>query len=113
MDHGALRALVLDANLFAHGVPATFTRPAPDNTPIVAEGIWVTPVTEAIPGNVEFSRREPIRIMAVPRALVPTVPRGTTIVAPEVAGGVNKTWRVDATERVDVDRVRVVVVPVS
>ena len=42
MDLGPLRTLALEINLAAHGVSATVTRPAPDDTPVSTTGIWYT-----------------------------------------------------------------------
>jgi hypothetical protein len=38
VSFGSLRALAFGINQAVHGVPATVTRPAPDNTPIVDDG---------------------------------------------------------------------------
>src|SRR5688572_24736493 len=99
MDLGPLRGLATQLAFDAHGVPATVTRPFPDDgTPIVTRGIWVTPglsrpFTEAFPSDFALQRREPERVMALSRAEVPAVPRGTRIDAPEQLGGVVKAWR--------------------
>jgi len=111
VDFGALRTLVRDLNFAAHGVPITVSRPALDETPIATSGIWVMPQTEGIPGGTELQRRDPIRVMAISRDAVSSVPRGTLILAPERAGGLERRWRVDGTDRVEADHVRVVVVP--
>ena len=47
--------------------------------------------------------------MALPRADLSTLPRGTTIVAPETIGGTDKTWVVDGLERVEADTWRAIV----
>lgn len=110
MDNGPLRALVLDINLTTHGVPATVTRPFPDDTPIVTRGIWLTWDTDAPPTGTEFQRREPRKVLALRRLDVPTVPRGTVILAPQKGGDTVQAWRVDGTETVFADHVRVIVV---
>lgn len=112
MDLGSLRALALDLNLSAHGVPATVTRPAPGNTPIETRVIWVTPITDLMPEGMAFQRREQSKVLAIPRDEVPTVPKGTTIVAPGPPGGDTTpyTWKVDGTDRIDADHTRVTVV---
>lgn len=110
MDLGPLRALTLSLNQSAHGVPATVTRPSPDNTPIDTRVIWLTNVTDGVPANLELQRRDPHRVMVLSRAEVPTVPRGTYVMAPEKAGDATERWRVDGTERVDADVVHVTVV---
>lgn len=109
MDLGPLRALVLSINLEAHGVPVTVTRPAPDDEPIETRGIWLTPDTNEFPIGSDFSRREPIRILALSRLVVPTVPKGTVIDAPEKAGDTMRRWLVDGLDRREADHTRVIV----
>ena len=114
MDLGPLRALVFQTNLSAHGVPATVTRPAPDNLPVVTTGIWLTaPQDEPRPYGTDFQRREPRRIFVLPRDVLPTIPRGTQVSAPDKAGGTVLTWQVDGVDRTEADhwRVLLVVVP--
>lgn len=110
MDLGPFRALVVDLNFDAHGVPATVTRPAPNDTPITTRVLWVTADTELVPSGGEFQRRDPIRVAALRRDQVPTVPEGTEIVAPEQSGGPDVTWRVEATLRVEAGLTRVIVI---
>jgi hypothetical protein len=107
---GSLRALALELSRDVHGVDATVTRPEPDSEPIATKGIWITTTTEDVPLGVEFQRREPRRVMALRRADVPTVPRGTLIVAPEKSGDDAVTWRVEGTERMEADHTRVIVI---
>ena len=114
MDLGPLRALALQLNVSAHGVPATVQLEYPDvGDPIETRGIWVTQFTESLPDSLELQRREPIKVMALRRDEVPTVPRGTTIQAPEVMGGPVLGWKVDGMARVDNDHHRVVLVRYS
>lgn len=88
--------------LAAFGVAATVTRPAPDTTPIATTGIWLDEaLEEERPYGTDFQRRDPRRLMAIPRADVSTLPRGTLIAAPELAGKVIRTWRVDGLAHVD------------
>jgi len=112
MDLGTVRALAASLTSQVLGVVATVTRPAPDDTPVVTTGIWyVAPLEEAQPFGVDFSRREPRRILAVPRRTFPQgLPRGTVILAPETTDGTVLTWTVDGVERIDPDFVRLVLV---
>lgn len=96
----------------AFGRPATVTRPAPDDTPVQTDIVWMTPATEDVPGG-PYQRRDPIRALSVSRADVPTIPRNTVVQVAEQDGADVRTWRVDATERVEADHVRVIVLPVS
>lgn len=111
MPFGATRALVLETNLAVHGVDVVVTRPAPEDTPIATRGIWLTPVTEGVPIGGESARREPKRVLALSRAVVPTVPRGTLVQAPPKAGDADVMWRVDGLETLEPDHTRCWVVP--
>jgi hypothetical protein len=94
--------------LEAFAVPATVT--VPGGGPLITRGIWVSPLTQDMPGSGGVRRREPKRVLALPLADVPTVPRDTAIVAPEMAGLTAQRWRVEGFESVEVDHVRVIVV---
>jgi len=99
----------MSAALEAFGVPAVVTRPAPDNTPISTTVIWVSP-QEATPSGSDFGRRDPRRVLIIPRSAVPTLPRATTIVAAEESGGVSKTWTIEEFDRaIEPDCWRVIV----
>lgn len=107
---GPLRSLVLELNQAVHGVSATVTRPAPDNAPIATTVIWlVEPANDAQPYGSDFRRGEPRRLMAITKADVPTMPRGTVVVAPEVPDGPDRTWLLDGIERALADQWRVFV----
>ena len=93
-----LRTLVSEINLSAHGVAATVTRPAPDDTPVETTVIWLTP-KEDQPGGSDFARLDPQRVLAIPRADLSTMPRGTTIAAAEADGGATKTWARESLDR--------------
>src|SRR5687768_3198209 len=101
MDLTALRTLALDVTASVHGVAATVTRPAPDETPIETRGIWVTsPLEEPRAFGTDFQRRAPRRVLALPVSAVPTLPRGTLVSAPDQSGGAVKVWRVDGLDPV-------------
>jgi hypothetical protein len=114
MDLGPLRALALDLTSSAHGVTATVTRPAPDNSPIVTRGIWITsPLGESRPYGTDLQRRDPRRVLALPRSAVSTLPRGSIVVAAEAPGGAVKVWRVDGLDpTVVVEQWRAIVIEV-
>lgn len=112
-----LRGLVLETNLAVHGVPATVTRPAPNDTPIETSVIWVTPGltqprTEAVPFDLALQRRDQEWVMALSIAEVGSVPIGTLIDAPEPGGTVARSWRVDSVDLADAEQRRVFVTPV-
>lgn len=116
MDLSSLRTLVLTLNQRAHGVAATVTRPAPDNTPVSTTGIWVTSREDQQPFGADLLRREPRRVMALPRyaadgttVLLATMPRDTTVSAPEKLGGTAVTWTVTGLdESIQPDQWRVI-----
>ena len=111
MDLSALRGRVLAANLAAHGVPATVTRPSPDNAPVALTGIWLTPIAEEqLPAGRDYPRADPRRIFAIPKSALTGVPRQTFIDVAEPGQALRK-WRVDGYERADADHWRVVLVP--
>jgi hypothetical protein len=100
--------------LAVFGLPATVTRPAPDDTPIATTAIWVTEaMEESRPFGTDFQRREPRRLLALPRADLATLPRGTVIAVPEMSGAASKAWRVDGLDQVDPQFWRVIVTVVS
>lgn len=106
--------LVRDLN-FANqilSVAVTVTRPAPDDDAITTRGIWMTPNTEAMPPGSGFQRGEAIRILAVRRDDVPTVPKGTIVLAPhpEDLEADPVGWVVDGTDRREVDHHRVILI---
>jgi hypothetical protein len=100
VDLGPLRTLATSIafDCSPGGVDATVTRPFPDTTPITTRGVWVAPMDESQPYGTDYRKREPRRVLALPRADVPTLPRGTVIVAPEAPGGANVNWRVDGLD---------------
>lgn len=111
MDLSALRALALTLNFSAHGVAATVTRPG--LAAVTTSLIWQTPPVDADQppafGGRDFQRREPRRVAVLPRDVLPTMPDGTTIVAPEKMGGTNVTWKMDGLDRTEADHWRVFV----
>jgi hypothetical protein len=95
MDLGPLRTLALSVNLNVHGVDATVTRPQPDDTPITTRGVWSGPLDEGQPFGTDYRKVAPRKVLVLSKAAVPTVPRGTRIVAAEAPGGSAKTWQED------------------
>ncbi len=83
----------------ALGVPATVTRPV--SAPIETTGIWVPMAAVDSPEGADVGRREPQRVMAFRRDDVPTIPKGTVVLAPEVTGGPVLRFVVDGPEHAD------------
>lgn len=96
--------------LVAFGVDAIVAPPG--ETPVSVTALWLAPDTVEVPvGGSGPPRREQRRIVALRLSDVPQVPRGTIISASEYKGGASQDWKVDSTERLDYDHVRVLVVP--
>jgi hypothetical protein len=107
MSVAALRALVLDVNVTAHGMPVTVT--VPGGVAVPASGIWMTPETEDVNGQ-PVQRREARQVLMLRRSDFSTVPKASVVVGCP-PNATSRRWLVDATDRVEVDRVYVVVVP--
>ncbi|MGE3175917.1 MAG: hypothetical protein AB7O32_00490 [Vicinamibacterales bacterium] len=104
----------MDPILAAFGVPATVTRPAPDDAPLDATVVWLSPEAAGVPdGDPAFSRVDPKRFAAVSYAEVATIPRLTQVEAPETLDGPVLLWRVDGTVRVEPDFAVVVLLPLE
>ena len=88
----------LDVALTALGVAIIVTRQAPDDGPIATSGIWITSLVEEQPVGTDLRRREPRRVLAIPRSAVPTLRRGDRVLAPEWSGDTPQLWRVDGLE---------------
>ena len=106
MSLAALRALVLDANVAAHGMPVTVR--VPGALAVESSGIWMTPDTEDVNGQ-PVQRREGRQVLVLRRSDFPSVPRSTVVTGgpPNTA---SRRWLVDGVDRVEGDRVYVVVV---
>jgi len=103
--------LALGAMFGAAAVDAVVTRPAPDDTPIQASVLWVTPTTDDAPAGADFHRRESNEIAAIRKSDVPTMPRRTRIVAERTLGAGVRTWSVERVVVDEPDLWRVLVVP--
>jgi hypothetical protein len=92
----------------AFGVPAVVT--LPDASTVDTTVIWLPPVTVEVPVGNDFRRVEQWRVLALPRADVPQVERGTVVQAAEEEGGDESLWRVDSVLGLDSDHTRCVMV---
>src|SRR5512134_1877608 len=109
MDLTAVRSLVREANFGIHGVPAHVTPPAAAS--VLTRIIWADREAAAVPGEGTFQRSEPRRVMAIRRDDLDAVPRGTIVEVTEHLRDEPARWRVDSTQRIDSEHIRVVVVP--
>ena len=94
----------------AFGVPATVTRPAPDDTPITTSVVWMSSLSEDALTGMQLQRREQKHILAVRHDQVPNLPRKTVILAPRTLGATVERWMVDGTDRQEDDLTRYLVV---
>jgi len=103
MNFDTARTAAVDANFGVYGVPATVTRPAPDDTPVSCTVILrVEQLQERrFPGG-DLQKREGRRVMSFQKAdFATSLPRGTTVAAPERKGAADKAWQIDSIDRVD------------
>lgn len=94
----------------AFGVPATVTRPAPDDTPIATTIVWSSWITDDAVAAATFQRREARRVISIRLSEVPTLPTHTVIDAPVDVVATSQRWRVDGIDRIEHDIVRAIVV---
>ncbi len=99
----------LDAPIGAFGLSVTVTPPY--EATVQTYGIWHGSLFEDAPVGQELTRRDPRRVMSLPRADIADVPRGSLVVAPEMEGEASKNWRVDGIEKTESDHVRVILIP--
>lgn len=108
MDLAPVRALMLDINVGVYGAEATVTPLG--GVAIVTRGIWMGAVQEDMPIGHDFQRREPRQVFALSRVAVPSLPRGSTIVAIARGGTVAQTWTVEGlADTQTADQTRVIV----
>jgi hypothetical protein len=94
----------------AFGLPAAVTPPG--GATFQTTVIWLPPVTVEHPSSASLQRAEARRVLSFPVTPdVTSVPRGTVVVVAEFKGQPDKSWKVDAAERVDPDHWRMIVVP--
>jgi hypothetical protein len=97
MGLGALRALANELSLDAFGLPVTIT--VPNGAPMTTTGIWAQPLAEAMPFGVDLSRRDPRKVLVIPRTTtLDAVPRGSVILAAEEESGAVQTWKADGMD---------------
>ena len=96
--------------LAAFGLPATVTLPG--EAPITTTAIWLAPVPVETAGVLTHTDW-PQAVLALARADVPDVPRGTEIEVAEIDGGSILSWTVEAVLGEMADEVRVLVIPAA
>ena len=92
----------------AFSVPAVVTLKS--ENPVTTRGVWLSPEAVGFDVGDEYQGRAPKRIMAIGKSDVPTIPRGTKIVAPEESGEATKTWEVQESARVQNDQHNIVLI---
>lgn len=93
MSLSALRKHGREVNFAQLGEAATVTPPY--KAAISTTVIWMRNLEEEQPVGGARGRRESRRLIAIQRADVIEVPRGTLISAPDPEGGAAKEWQVD------------------
>src|SRR4026207_331473 len=97
---------------YSRGLPSgyvTVTRPETDDDPIETRGVWPPAEPREAPDGSPLPRVERFRVMSFRRDEVPTVPTGTTFLAPELPDGTVVGWRVDGAHSQETDHQRVIV----
>lgn len=103
----------MDVVTRAFGVNGTVALPPAYQTAVSTKIVWLPPITVEVPNEGGYTRREQRLVMALDKAQVLTVPRGTQILAPAAEGGANKKWLVDSFVHGDDEHHRVVVIEVE
>lgn len=99
----------IESALDAFSVDAVVTPPG--GAAVETRAIWLPPTSVEHPVGSEARRAELRRVIALPLAGLPQVPRGTVVSAPPEEGADPADWRIEDAERVDFDHYRAVVVP--
>ena len=95
---------------FAPDAPAVVTVPGSD--PVEVPGVfWLPEATVEVPAGGGMQRAEVQRVLVLPLATLPQVPRGTLVEMPAADGLDAATWRVDSAERHGFDHYRAMVLP--
>jgi len=115
MGVDAAWARAMSASFTLTGVPITVTRAAPDDAPILTRGIWLSPTDDQQPIGRDFYRREPRKVLRIPRSdVLGRLDKGTRISAPEFEGQAIKTWQVEGYLPVQFpDEWRVILTPIA
>lgn len=94
----------------AFSVSATVTPPG--GVVIPTRAFWVSPLDERAPVGHDFKKREPRRLLVLPRN-VGALPKGSVVVAVEYGGTVAREWMVDGIDSMEADHVRAIVTAVG
>ncbi len=92
----------------AFGTQAVVTRPG-DTASITATVVWMPPDPSAVPVGMDLQALSMRKVLAVPKATVPTCPQGTVIVVAEQDGNAAERFVVEGPERAESDHHRVLV----
>lgn len=90
-----VNSITHSANATPVTVAGTFTPPG--GATASGFGNWINPAVFELPEGAGLQRREASHFWEVTIAFVPSAPRGSVVVAPEFAGGPDKTWSVEST----------------
>ena len=109
MDIGSIREWVTETTFGAIGIPGTVTLEGA--TPIDVTVLWLQTETSEAPMGADVPRRDLMRSLAIRRAEVPNVPRGTLITVAERAELAAREWKVDSFLEGTAEHHRVLVRP--
>jgi len=90
------------------GLPATVT--VPGGQPVATTAIWLPSVPVETAG-VFVSTDRPQAVLALPRADISSIPRGTIIQVAEIEGGPVRAWVVEGVDDTRPDEIRLIVLP--
>jgi hypothetical protein len=88
-----------DAALDAFSLPATVTPPG--GPAVTTKAIWLPSKAVEVPSGVDIRHAEERRVMALPRADVPQILKGTIVNVAEYDGAALSNWMIDPTFRND------------
>jgi hypothetical protein len=103
------------AVLDAFSQPATVTPPG--GPAVSTKAVWLPSKAVEVPSGVDIRHAESRRILALPKADVPQIPKGTIVHVAEADGQAAVNWMIDPTFRndptltADVDHWKVLVYP--
>lgn len=72
--------------------------------------LWLGTEDQERPAGMALQRTTRRRMGSVRLSEVPTLPAGSTLVAPELPGGADVTWKVDGPTHIEADHIRFLVV---
>jgi len=91
-----VNGIAIAGGLLPLAVTYTFTLPG-ESIVTGKTGVLTDWAVVEMPEGAQFQRREESHLLTVLISDMPSAPRGTVVVHPEVTGGSDKTWRVESS----------------